>query len=267
MITRTMHLLWPVGAVPGAVGETPEDTPELELFTPDSPGGGCVLICPGGGYGHLANHEREPIAQWFAGHGVVAAALRYRLGPRYAAPVPLIDARRAVRFLRHHAASLGIDPRRVAALGFSAGGHLAATLAGGIQLHEQPADEIDAQPHRPDALMLAYPVISMEPPLAHEGSCRNLLGESAPAERRAAWSAHRLVTTDHPPTFIFHGSGDRSVIVHNAYVMATALADAGVACEMVIYESTPHGIGMKPEHGRATRWREQMIDWLRGRGW
>jgi acetyl esterase/lipase len=267
MITRTIHLLWPVGEVPGAVGETPDDTPEIELFVPESHRGGCVLICPGGGYGHLATHERDPIAQWFAGHGVLAAALRYRLGPRYGAPTPLTDARRAVRFLRHHADSFGIDPKRVSALGFSAGGHLAATLAGAIQLKERPADDIDTQPYRPDALMLAYPVISMEPPLAHEGSCRNLLGESASADRRTAWSAHRHVTATHPPTFIFHGSADRSVPVQNAYVMAAALADAGVPCEMAIYENAPHGIGMKPEHGRATRWREQMIDWLRGRGW
>src|SRR5207248_8244641 len=126
-----VELLWPQGA-PGAVGEDDADKPTLTIWPPpaDKANGCAVVICPGGGYQHLAiDHEGKQIAEWLNSLGVTAFMLKYRLAPRYRHPAPLADAQRAIRTVRARAEEFKIDPKRIGIIGFSAGGHLTSTAA------------------------------------------------------------------------------------------------------------------------------------------
>ncbi len=172
-------LLWPGGA-PGALGTGPADTPTLTIYLPaQNPTRTGIVVCPGGGYVELAiDKEGTQVAQWLNARGVAAFVLTYRLGPRYHHPVELMDAQRAIRYVRSHAAEDGLDPAHIGIWGFSAGGHLAST-AGTHFDHGNPnaADPIEHASSRPDFMVLAYPVISMQAGLTHTGSLHNLLGE------------------------------------------------------------------------------------------
>ncbi|MFW6108447.1 MAG: alpha/beta hydrolase, partial [bacterium] len=155
--------LWPDGA-PGALGDTEADRPALEVWPLDKERltGTGVVLCPGGGYDHLATgHEGGVVAEWLGSLGITAFLLRYRVAPRYRQPAPLQDARRAVRLARYRAQEWLVDPRRIGIMGFSAGGHLAAITAPrwneGNQGAEDPIDRISS---RPDFLILVYPVIT-----------------------------------------------------------------------------------------------------------
>src|SRR6185312_8935853 len=178
--TKTV-LLWESGA-PGAQGQTDDDKPSLTIFrtfetkTP----GTAVIVVPGGSYGFLAsNHEGRQVANWFNSMGVTSFVLRYRLGPRYHHPIELGDAQRAIRWVRSHAGEFGISPNRVGIMGFSAGGHLASTAETHFDNGNSSAsDPIDRVSSRPDFAILGYPVITFEPPYAHSGSAKNLLGEN-----------------------------------------------------------------------------------------
>ncbi|HXE06844.1 MAG TPA: alpha/beta hydrolase, partial [Acidobacteriaceae bacterium] len=171
--------LWPNGA-PGALGTAPDDIPTLQVFLPASnPTKTGVVIAPGGGYTHLSMvKEGSDVAQWLNAHGVAAFVLKYRLGPKYHNPIELGDAQRAIRTVRANAAQYGIAPDHIGMWGFSAGGHLTATA--GTQFdagNASAADPIDQQSSRPDFLILAYPVITMEDPYVHKGSRTALLGK------------------------------------------------------------------------------------------
>src|SRR6266699_4506506 len=122
-------ILWPNGA-PGAVGKEPIDIPTLTpyLAPKEKATGAAVIVCPGGGYSHLADHEGRPVAEWLNTLGISAFVLKYRLGPRYHHPAPLQDAARAISTVRARATEWNIDPKRIAILGFSAGGHVASTI-------------------------------------------------------------------------------------------------------------------------------------------
>src|SRR5436190_7852208 len=172
--------LWENGA-PGALGTDDIDRPTLTLFRAEGrqTPGASVIVAPGGGYGALAiNKEGRQIASWFNSMGVTAFVLKYRLGPKYHHPIELGDAQRAIRIVRAHAAEFGVAPDRIGFMGFSAGGHLASTV--GTHFDEGKAsasDPIERTGSRPDFLILAYPVVSFDPAIAHAGSVRNLLGE------------------------------------------------------------------------------------------
>src|SRR5712691_12383504 len=127
--TEEPIILWPSGA-PGAVGREPLDVPTLTPYfaSKEKATGAAVIVCPGGGYTHLADHEGRPVAEWLNTLGISAFVLKYRLGPRYHHPAPLQDAARAIRTVRAKAAEWNVDPERIGILGFSAGGHLASTL-------------------------------------------------------------------------------------------------------------------------------------------
>jgi acetyl esterase/lipase len=173
--------LWPGGA-PGAVGDEPADKPNLTVYPApaDKANGAAIVICPGGGYAGLAvDHEGKQIAEWMNSLGVSAFVLRYRLGPRYHHPAPLQDVQRAIRIVRARAAEWKIDPQRIGVIGFSAGGHLASTVAthfdGGNPSAGHPVDRAGC---RPDFAILCYPVVSMADDSVHKGSRRNLLGDN-----------------------------------------------------------------------------------------
>ena len=255
MAQRTV-LLWPDGA-PGAVGKQDEDRPTLTIYLPAGRASGAgVVICPGGGYAHLAmEKEGSEIAAWLNKQGLAGFVLKYRLGPRYHHPAPLDDAHRALRYVREHAAELGIKADRVGIWGFSAGGHLAATAA----------THFDAGT-RPDFLILAYPVITFEPPYAHQGSRKNLLGAEPDAKLVRDLSNETQVTAETPPTFLFHTDGDKGVPAENSVLFYLALRKAGVPAELHIYERGPHGVGLAEKDAVLSSWPARLADWLTLRG-
>jgi acetyl esterase/lipase len=249
------ELLWPNGA-PGAVGTEDRDKPELTYWPAPQPNGAAVLVCPGGGYGMLAmDHEGKQVAEWFNKIGISAFVLKYRLGPRYHHPAPLDDARRAMSLIRERASRLGIDPKRVGVMGFSAGGHLASTISN----HYQSAAE------RPDFSILVYPVISFTTVYAHTGSRRNLLGD--PSDPALTWklSNELAVTADTPPTFLFHTDTDTGVPPENSVLYYMALRRFRVPAEMHIYAEGRHGVGLAPTDPVLSSWPDRLKDWLKVR--
>lgn len=259
--------LWPQGA-PGAVGKEPADVPTLTVFPAADTHGPApvVVVCPGGGYGGLAAHEAEPIARWLNTLGVSGVVLKYRLGPRYRHPAMLQDAARAIRTVRAKAADWNVDPRRVGILGFSAGGHLAATASTQFDGGDADAsDPVDRLSSRPDVSVLVYPVITMTDPHTHAGSRRNLLGETPTKEQIEAMSAEKRVTKGTPPTFIFHTADDQPVPVENALMYAAALKKHGVPFELHVYERGRHGVGLAQDDPVLRTWPARCADWLGAR--
>lgn len=259
-------LLWPTGA-PGALGEEPEDRPELRLYPVASDTGAtaCVLVCPGGGYGTLAyDHEGQQVARWLNSIGVTAAVLKYRLGPKYRHPIPLQDAQRGLRWLRHHAQDLKIDPGRLGIMGFSAGGHLASTVSTHFDSGQAAAeDPVERYSSRPDFAILAYPVISFRSPFTHRGSVRNLLGDQPEPAVVESLSTETRVTEETPPTFLFHTGADVAVPVQNSLVYYAALVEKGVPAELHVYQRGPHGVGLAPGSPVLSTWKKLLENWLR----
>jgi acetyl esterase/lipase len=266
-------VLWPQGA-PGALGSAPEDVPTLTPFLApkEKATGAAVVICPGGGYGHLADHEGRPVAEWLNTIGVTAFVLKYRLGPRYHHPVMLQDAARAVRLVRARAAEWGLDPARVGILGFSAGGHLASTAGTHFDAGKSDAaDPVERVSSRPDVMILVYPVITMRE-RTHAGSKKNLLGDNPTPELVALLSNEEQVTKETPPAFLVHTMTDATVPVENTLMFVAALRRAGVPFELHLYERGPHGFGLgtarqdKPADPVLSTWPAHCADWLRLHG-
>ncbi|GLY32596.1 alpha/beta hydrolase [Kineosporia sp. NBRC 101731] len=209
------------------------------------------LVLPGGAYGHHGPHEGEPVAAWLAGIGVHAFVLRYRVAP-HRHPAPLDDATQALARIRREGPALGVDPGRVGVLGFSAGGHLAATLAN--------------QSDPPDLSVLAYPVISLAHE-HHEGSVQNLLGEGVTAEQRREHSADQQVSVRTPPAFVWHTADDATVPLSNSLRYVAALTAVGVPVELHVFPSGPHGLGLAGDRPHVARWTRWCQEWLRTHGW
>jgi acetyl esterase/lipase len=266
---RAVELLWAAGA-PAAIGNEDADRPSLTLYPAPAnsavPTG--VIVFPGGGYGALAmDHEGDQIARWLNSLGISAFVLQYRIAPRYHHPAPLLDAQRAIRFVRAHAADYGILPTRIGIWGFSAGGHLASTAGTHFDAgNANAADPIDRQSSRPDFMILAYPVISLNTPYAHQGSLHNLLGKQPDPALAASLSNETQVTPRTPPTFLFHTSDDNVVPVENSVLFYLALRKAGVPAEMHIYEHGPHGVGLAATDAILASWPGRLKDWLEIRG-
>lgn len=239
--------LWPQGA-PGAVGSEEADIPSITMYLPpnDKATGAAIVVCPGGGYGHLAiDHEGRQVADWLNGLGIAAAVLEYRIAPKYHHPAPLQDVQRAIRLVRARADEWGLDPHRVGVLGFSAGGHLASTAGTHFDAgNPEAADPVDQQSCRPDLLMLGYPVISMSTEVGHGGSRRNLLGENPAPELVTLLSNDKQVTPQTPPTFIVQTNEDTAVKAENSLLFVAALRNAGVPVEFHLFEAGKHGLGL-----------------------
>ena len=259
--------LWPEGA-PGAVGEGAEDTPTLAIYLPEASAanGTAVVVCPGGGYAHLAmDHEGRQVAEWLNERGSAAFVLKYRLGPRYGHPSPLLDAQRAIRYVRARASELGVDPSRIGVWGFSAGGHLAATVSTqAAPGAPDAADPLERHSSRPDFTILAYPVITMTESFAHAGSRLHLLGEDFDPDLAEQLSNEKQVTADTPPAFLFHTDDDGPVPADNSVAYYLALRAAGVPAELHVYQSGPHGVGLAPDDPALSSWPDRLEDWLRG---
>jgi len=220
--------------------------------------GASVVIFPGGAYAGLTfEYEGTQQANYFVDHGIAAFVVKYRI-PSDATMLdksfgPLQDARQAMRFARQHAAEWNLDPRRIGVIGFSAGGHVAATLA----------THFDSVELRPDFLVLVYPVISMDASITHMDSRKALLGANPSVARIREFSNELHVTPDTPPTLLLHAADDRLVDVDNSVVFFQALRRAGVAVEARLFEKGQHGFFLMPRD----RWQGAIMEWLVSNGW
>lgn len=210
-----------------------------------------VVICPGGGYDYCSEREAVPVAMRFAGNGVQAFVLRYVC--RRPFPSNLLELAAAVAYVRTHAAEYKIDPDRIAVAGFSAGGHLAASLA----VYWNSGLIADAALSRPNAQILSYPVISAGQ-YAHRGSIVNLVGaadgNAYENPRADAVSLEKRVTKDTPPCFIWHTSDDNCVPVQNTLLYCGALAANGIAFESHILPHGGHGLSLADETTATGEW-------------
>jgi len=273
-------VLWPEGA-PGAIaGGGPEVVAEggrvsnvhEPTITPylapaGLRNGTAVIICPGGGYVRLAaDHEGRVPAEWLTSLGVSAFVLKYRL-KEYGHPAPLRDVLRAVRTVRANAAKWGVTPDRIGVMGFSAGGHLAASAG---TLFDSPDGRtgaaIDSVSARPDFLVLVYPVIQLNTPFAHAGSRQALLGATPAPGLVDAMSLDTRVTKDSAPAFLVHGGTDTAVPPENSVSFFLALRRAGVPAELHVYEKGAHGFGLQPGQGPISDWPRRCAEWLKARG-
>ena len=252
------------------------DRIDMDLYRVASPAGGgkargAVIVLPGGGYQVHAAHEAEPIARWLNAAGWTALVLRYRLAPNRH-PAPLEDAARAVRLTRHRAAEWNIDPAHIGVLGFSAGGHLTATIGTHFDAgRADAADPVERQSSRPDALVLCYPVISVER-FAHRGSIENLLGPNPPADLLRQLSMERFVTPQTPPAFLWHTAADEVVPVQHSFWFAEALVANRVPVELHVFPHGNHGLGLGDgssfvgASAAVAQWPRLCETWLKGLG-
>jgi len=264
--------LWPAGA-PGALGKEDKDIPTLTPYLPDpaQATGAAMVICPGGGYVRLAEHEGAHYARWLNSHGIAGFVLKYRLGSNgYRHPAMLQDAARAVRTVRAGADAWQIDPKRIAIIGSSAGGHLAATLLTHFDTGKpDAADPVERVSSRPDLGVLCYAAITMSGSPTHPGSRDNLLGKIPSPQQTREVSAELHVTKDTPPCFIWHTWEDKSVPVENALIFARALRQAKVPFELHIYERGGHGLGLGGrtyDPSQWLPWTSDCILWLKQHG-
>lgn len=253
--------LWP----DHAGHSNPADVPTLTFYpAPVHEPVPCVLVCPGGGYGHLAPHEGGTLAEALNARGLHAAVLTYRLGSAgHRHPAMLQDAQRGMRLIRHHAAAWGVRPDAVAVMGFSAGGHLASTLTVHWQRFTSEQDDLAATiSARPDAAILCYPVLFLTDDWCHGGSRKNLLGDPADAELVEQLSTPRQVTAECPPCFLWHTADDGSVPVENSLFFAAACRAARVPVELHVYESGRHGLGLALELPEVATWFDHAVAFL-----
>jgi acetyl esterase/lipase len=261
------------GPAPGSKGKEAEDKPTLTIYLPpaEKATGAAVVICPGGGYGFLANdHEGKQPAEWLNKLGVAAFILKYRIvtKDRFAPllDAPLQDAQRAIRTVRAHAKEYGVDPKRIAIWGFSAGGHLASTAATHFDDGKADAgDPIERVGCRPDFAILCYPVVTMKEG-THGGSRYNLLGAKPDDKLIEFYSNERQVTAKTPPTFIFQTDEDKAVPAENSVQFYLACRKAHVPAEMHIYEKGAHGVGLAPKDPVLSTWPDLLATWMKQQG-
>ena len=245
--------------------------PTLTVFLPaaGTANSTTVIICPGGGYARLSiDHEGYDVARRLNQLGVTAFVLKYRLPNDQSQPdktiAPLLDAQQALRLVRRQAAKYNINPERIGLMGFSAGGHLAATA--GTHFNQPVGASPGPESVRPAFLVLLYPVISFNDSLKHAGSRDNLLGKSPPAEQIQLYSNELQVTAQTPPTFLMHTQDDKSVLVQNSVAFYQACLHHGVPAEMHLYPRGGHGSGLKNVTTKDD-WTVSLRNWLEANGW
>ncbi|HWU72548.1 MAG TPA: alpha/beta hydrolase [Sphingomonas sp.] len=285
--------LWPKGA-PGMPAKPPvevttersKDTsklndrsvsgvtvPRMAVFRPAKPNGASLLVFPGGGYVRMAmDKEGYEIGRLLAAGGITVFVLFYRLpGEGWAdrADVPLQDAQRAMRLIRARATKYGLDPNRVAAMGFSAGGHLCADLVARFAATTyDPVDAADTLSARPMLAAPIYPVVSMDASVAHMGSRDALLGPDPSPVLIAAHSPDRNIQPDSPPCFLCAAEDDKTVPTENILLLHAALRAAKVPVELHLFEQGNHGFGLRGVVGKPAHvWPNLFLTWATSRGW
>lgn len=253
--------LWEEGA-PYTKGDNEE--PSIIPYLVESNGeNSAIIICPGGGYTSRAEHEGEPVARFLNALGISAFVLNYRVAP-YKHPCPLLDAQRAVRYVRFHAVDWNIDKKRIGILGFSAGGHLASTVGTHFDLgNAENGDPIERTSCRPDLMILCYPVITFKQPYRHSGSMVNLLGEDPDDSLLTFLSNDLQVTKKTPPAFIWHTADDEAVPAENSLLFAKALSQHCIPYELHIFEHGNHGLGLANDDDSIKTWKSQCESWFR----
>ena len=226
---------------------------------------GCVIVCPGGGYGARAPHEGEPISLMLNKGGIHSFVLNYRVSP-YRDPVMLTDVLRAIRYVRYHSGKYGVNPDKIGVLGFSAGGHLAVTAMEHYDYGKTWGDEIDRVSSRPDAAVLCYPVVSFINPTVHVGSMKNLLGDNDTPEMKRKYSGELSVRDDGPPVFMWHTDEDDGVHVSNCLDLAAALHEKKIPYELHVFPYGEHGLGLAPNDPHVAQWAKLLINWLKLNG-
>lgn len=283
--------LWP-GAAPGAPDLLPKEEivfrnnpfnlvdrvahrvakPNLSLFRPQKPNGAAILIIPGGGYSWVVvDKEGYEGAKRFAADGYHVYVLRYRLphqGWAAGSDTPLQDAQRAMRLIRSRAAQDGIDANKVMAMGFSAGGHVAGSLALKFDQAITPAlDSVDRLSAKPDLVVLMYPVVTMTEPFRHPKSRENMIGLTPTPAAIAAYSLETSVRADAPPLFILHAGDDPAVPVENAMMLYEAARRGKVSVSLHLFEKGGHGFGLRGIAGTPLAlWPELVLNWAQDHG-
>ncbi|MBT2653963.1 alpha/beta hydrolase [Bacillus sp. ISL-18] len=240
-----------------------ENAPSIQPFLLEGTGPfPVIIVAAGGAYARRAEHEAYPVAKWLNSIGISSVVLNYRVAP-YKHPIPLNDAKRAIRMVRSLAGDWNLDPSRVGILGFSAGGHLASSAGTHYDLGNPEAeDPAERYSSRPDLMILCYPVISMGE-VAHVGSRTNLLGEFPDAELVELLSNEKQITGETPPAFLWHTADDASVPVENSLLFAAGLGRHKVPFDLHVFESGRHGLGLAEEHSEASEWTRLCEKWLR----
>ncbi len=256
--------LWQ-GAAPVGDGTTDSKNAFFTVHKPAKPNGTAIVLCPGGGYGGLVTGaEGHGIARWLGKHGITGITLEYRL-PAGRSQVPLLDAQRALRTARAHAAEWGLRKDRIGILGFSAGGHLAASASTLFDSGDsKAADPVARESSRPDFTLLVYPVISMGP-VGHGGSRANLLGANPASALIERFSAEKQVSKLTPPAYVAHAIDDRAVPIQNARLYVAALKAHQVPAHLLELPSGDHGLnGYQGPMWDA--WQTGSLAWLAERG-
>ncbi|GGF11494.1 alpha/beta hydrolase [Flavobacterium limi] len=252
----------------GKIQRTSQVTvPTLSVFLPKEikPNQTAVLIFPGGGYAHLSmEKEGANVAQWLNTLGITAFVIKYRLPSdlimKDKSVGPLQDAQEAIRYVRSNAAKWNIDPNKIGTIGFSAGGHLAATLA--THFDDKVYESKFSISARPDFSILIYPVISMENRITHKGSQTNLLGKEPSQILIDNFSNDKKVAPQTPPTFLVHASDDSAVLPENSINYYLALKKNNISAELHIYEKGGHGFGLGVKD-TSQFWSNDCKEWLK----
>lgn len=253
----------------GKAGRAFWDTalPTLTIFLPDAPNGKAVIICPGGGYAKTAfDKEGIHIAQSLVKDSITAFVLKYRIPQDLTnldkSIAPLQDAQQAIRHVRKHAIKYRIQPNKIGIMGFSAGGHLAASAATHFQEVADP-NERDSISVRPDFVALIYPVVSFTDSLTHNGSRNRLLGDRPSEADIRYWSNELQIGFESPPAFLVHAADDKAVPVGNSLAYYRACIAKGVLVEMHLYPKGGHGFGID-NPTTEDDWIDRFKNWIKG---
>lgn len=246
--------------------------PTLTVYSPaaGTANGTAVVVCPGGGYVHLAmTHEGTDVCKWLNSLGITAFLLKYRL-PSDETMVdktigPLQDAQRAIQVVREHAKDWGVNPGAVGIMGFSAGGHLASTA--GTHFNHAVIENTAGVSLRPDFMVLLYPVISFSDSIGHRGSRDYLLGKHPDPAQIQLYSNELQVTDQTPPTFLVHAEDDKTVMVVNSLYFYEALEKHHVPAEMHVFPKGGHGFGMWNPTSGGDQWPDRLAEWMKVNGW
>jgi len=249
-----------------------EEKPVIEYYKPENKlTDMAVIIFSGGGYCIRSEYEGRGYAEFLAQNGISSFVVQYRVQPHFF-PLPLLDARRSVKFVRYNAEEFGVDKNKIAVMGSSAGGHLAALLSTYLSdLGIDEPDEIDRECFLPDAQVLCYPVINLhDQEIAHMGSAINFIGSDCET-LRTALSPDLLVCKETPQAFIWHTFEDSVVNVRNSLEYAEELKKHNVPVELHIFPNGNHGLGLTKKLTNVEKhiaiWSDLLIRWFKYIGW